>query len=96
MADLKEIPCFMFRFKMGKYVTEFFEMLKIVFGKETSARTQVIYRVKGRARTRLRAHIHTHIHTHAHSTHYVLSIARILGMSNQLQAPYSRRLTVFS
>jgi len=44
---------------MGKYITEFFEMLKIIFGKQTSEKTQVIYQVKGRART----HAHTHTHT---------------------------------
>ena len=62
MADLKEILCCMFCFKVGKYVTEFFEMLKIVFGKQATKRTQVIYRVKGRACT----HTHKHAHKHTH------------------------------
>jgi hypothetical protein len=54
MADLKEIPRCVFCFKMEKYFAEFFEMLKIIFGKQTSERTQVIYRVKGRAGTHAR------------------------------------------
>jgi hypothetical protein len=63
MADLKEIPCCIFCFKMGNYITEFFQMLKIGFGKQTLGRTQVIYRVKGRSRSRVRAHTHTHTRT---------------------------------
>jgi hypothetical protein len=95
MADLKQISCRMF-FLKGEIYYLIFRNVENSFLK-----TEVWENTSHLPSWRVNAHTHTHARaraqtqTRTHETHYALFFAQILDMPFEMQAHYSRTLTVF-